>query len=184
MNKTAIGLIVLHILMGVTIGCRQPNQPATTAAPLPPVDLSTPESAVKSLLLTLQAQLDAGGRRDLAAVDAAIGQLAGRIAAADSILSRLPNGSVPVAKRAEAVNQITRSWGRLVSHYALTFELDNMRRGAQRPDAVSVHVQARGERDTVWLRIDCVKVESDWRVSRIDFLRGEPTSKPAPASQP
>lgn len=184
MNKTAIGLIVLHILIGVTTGCRQPNQPATTAAPLPPVDLSTPESTVKSLLLTLQAQLDAGGRRDSAAVDAAIGQLAGRIAAADSILSRVSTRAVPAAKRAEAVSQITRTWARLVSHYAVTFGLDNTRRGAERPDAVSIHVQARGETDTAWLRIDCVKVESEWRVSRIDFLRGEPTSRPAPASQP
>ncbi len=184
MNKTAIGLIVLHLLLGVTTGCRQPNHPATTAAPLPPVDLSTPESTVESLLLTLQAQLDAGGRRDLAAVDAAIGQLAGRIAAADNILGRVSTGTVPLAKRAEAVKQITSSWARLVSHYAVTFELDNMRRGAERPDAALVLVQAHGQTDTAWLRIDCIKVESEWLVSRIDFLRGEPTSKPAPASQP
>ncbi len=184
MNKTAIGLTVLHLLLGITTGCRQPNQPAATAAPLPPVHLSTPEDTVKSLLLTLQAQLGAGGRRDKAAVDAAIEQLAGRIAAADSILSRVSTRAVPVARRSEALNQITSTWARLVSHYAVAFELDTMRRGAERPDAVSIHVQAHGETDRAWLRIDCVKVERDWRVSRIDFVRGEPTSRPAPASQP
>ena len=184
MNKTTIGLIVLPLLLGVASGCRQPNQPDKTALPLPDVDLSTPESAARSLLMTLKAQLDAGGRRDLAAVDAAVAQLAGGIAAADRIMSSWPTGAVSAAKRSEAVNQITRTWARLISHYAVSFEFDKMRRGATRPETVLVLVPAHGKTDTAWLRIDCVEVESDWRVSRIDFLRGEPTSQPASASQP
>lgn len=170
--------------MLLAAGCEQSASSSGTALPLPPVDRSTPESATRTLLLTLKAQLDAGARRDAAGVTAAVNRLALEIAAADKILARLPQRDLPPAVRAAAVKQVAGAWARMVSHYAVEFDFDDMRRGSAGEDEVSVLVSARGVKDATWLQIDCSKIGREWRVSRIDFLRGQPTSKPVTGTRP
>ena len=184
MRRMIIGLATVHLSLGIVTGCRPPEQPAATPIPLPAVDLSTPEAATRTLMLTLKAQLDAGARRDRNTVRSAAELLSGRIAAEDRIVNRLSVGALAGAARATMVKMVTRNWGGLVSHYAEQFELDGMRRGRSGPDEVVMLVRARGRTDSAWLKIDCVKVESEWRIWRIDFLHGEPTSRPVASSQP
>ena len=181
--KREIWILSIGLLL-FAVGCERSNSSDGTALPLPPVDLSTPESATRTLLLTLKAQLDAGARRDAARVDAAVNRLASGIAAAEKIVSRLPQRDLPPAMRTAAVTRVAGAWARMVSHYAVEFDFDDMRRGRAGEDEVSVLVSARGAADATWLRIDCSKIGQEWRVSRIDFLRGQPASKPAAGTGP
>ena len=178
-----IALMVAVCVVGLT-GCGGATKPVVKPPPGDvKVDLTTPENATRTVLLTIQAELRACAHDDMEAAEKLREQLLA-ISTADSIghqLARLPRFKAMLGE--DMVKGYIRNWGSKIAYYAEGLHFDRWRRGAADEETVAVIVPASGPDDDALIQVLCLRQkDNNWHVARIEFVT--PTLAAAAESQP
>lgn len=162
-------------------GCKPAATTATGAVQLPAVVLKTPDDAARSALLTIQAIVQAAGRRDTATFDRAEEQLLDDIAARDAVIGRFSSAMLQLSSRERLLREVVESWPRALAHYAERFDFDQASSIINGDQTAHVYVEAHGARDSTWVDVQCVRAGDEWRVLAVGYA---PKEARAPASRP
>jgi hypothetical protein len=183
--------LALALLLVALSACQQQSadtRAATTQSTDElPVDLTTPQSAARSALLCIQAELQAVARHDEQAAERYRATLRTLAAETEMRPQLVQQARLYGLSTEEAFEQITSRWGAVVNYYAQGLEPDRIQCPAVAetiPQTFAL-ILARGPDDTAWIRIKCVRCEDElWRIAGVDFQVRSPVSQPASGPAP
>ncbi|MCG3125781.1 MAG: hypothetical protein CHACPFDD_00608 [Phycisphaerae bacterium] len=171
-------VVLAGVLLLLSSGCSPPSRPARSdAAPLPPLDTSTPEAAAKSLLAALKARLVATRAHDAAGDQAARARIA-ELVAVDVIYQRLPSGARRLTTPEAAARSVSDTWPALIAFYVEHLNVQQIERAVEAGGHAHVHVATTGGSDAARLKIECANLGGAWRVARIEFDPPHASSQP------
>jgi hypothetical protein len=183
---------LLAILAASGVAACRPAQAPTPASSAPSatageVVLATPQDATRSLLTCLRAQRAARARHDGEAVKVAHAQLRA-LAAQDAILRQYETALRGAPRNPEReLDTFVDGWGPIIGYYADGLQLAQMSapQPTGDPDQVHVLVPATSPAGGATIRIECRRgADRQWRVARVDFAAGAPSTRPATTSAP
>lgn len=183
---------VMVVACLVAQGCRQPRPPdvagASDLSGLPPLRLSSPVDAARTLLVYLQAEQRAirSARPDLAA---RVRQALRGVVAEERVRSRSASAlRAYMPETRDVLDAVLQNWSATIAYYAEGLELDALSPapGSDEGQVRFVFAPASRGSNRVAIRIECLREGDLWRIAGVELEppRGWATAPSPPDPQP